>query len=470
MAAKVEAAGVDVFCEFPGRSRCWLDGRPRRSACAPATRGVDKHGKPQGQLRARRRHPRPGRRCSARGRAARCAKQLEQQLGLGAGKNPQVYAIGLKEVWELPQGRLRAGRRHRTPWAGRSTATPSAAASSTACRTTWLIVGLVVGLDYREPAARSAPRVPALQDAPRDRAAARAAARWRYYGAKAIPEGGWWSMPKLCGRRLPAHRRQRRLRQRPAAQGHPPGDEVRHARRRDDLRGAAPAATPRRPRCRATRSAFEASWAGDELWEVPQLPPGLRARPVRRHAAGRRSAWSRGGRGFGVLDRLRAEAGHDRMQQPRQRRSTARPQPPAPVADRRRAHLRQAGRRLQLGHRARGGPAGPPAGRRHRHLRRPLRASSTATPASASARPRSTRWWPTPPSPTGQRLQINASQLRALQDLRHHGPLPDHHLGAARGRRRARTTGRCDGSRPAAARRPMRSRHSRSPASSSPRP
>ena len=37
------------------------------------------------------------------------AKQLEQPLGLSAGKNPQVYATGVKEVWELPQGRVEPG-------------------------------------------------------------------------------------------------------------------------------------------------------------------------------------------------------------------------------------------------------------------------------------------------------------------------------------------------------------------------
>ena len=38
-------------------------------------------------------------------------------------------------------------------------------------------------------------------------------------------------------------------------------------------------------------------------------------------------------------------------------------------------------------------------------------------------------------------------QLRALQDVRHHGPVPDHRLGPARRRRRARSTKACDRSR-----------------------
>ena len=32
------------------------------------------------------------------------AKQLDERLDLGRGQNPQVYAIGVKEIWELPAG------------------------------------------------------------------------------------------------------------------------------------------------------------------------------------------------------------------------------------------------------------------------------------------------------------------------------------------------------------------------------
>jgi electron-transferring-flavoprotein dehydrogenase len=38
------------------------------------------------------------------------AKQLEPQLGLMVGRNPQVYATGVKELWEMPAGRVQKGR------------------------------------------------------------------------------------------------------------------------------------------------------------------------------------------------------------------------------------------------------------------------------------------------------------------------------------------------------------------------
>ena len=65
----------------------------------------------------------------------------------------------------------------------------------------------------------------------------------------------------------------------------------------------------------------------------------------------------------------------------------------------------------------------------------PAAPRNTTTPAPASARPASTRSSTTPTqrqAPADQRRQ-----LRALQDLRHQGPVRDHHLGHAGGRRGA---------------------------------
>ena len=78
----------------------------------------------------------------------------------------------------------------------------------------------------------------------------------------------------------------RRLPERPAPQGHPPGDEVRHAGGRDDLRGAARPATPRAERLARYEQQVEASWIQRGALGGAQLPPGLRPRPARRHAQG----------------------------------------------------------------------------------------------------------------------------------------------------------------------------------------
>ena len=80
---------------------------------------------------------------------------------------------------------------------------------------------------------------------------------------------------------------------------------------------------------------------------------------------------------------------------------------------------------------ARGGATGASEGCRHLDLRRPLRHRSSAIPASASVRRTSTRWSTTAPAASAADQR---RQLRALQGLRHQGPLRHHHLDHARGR------------------------------------
>ena len=58
------------------------------------------------------------------------------------------------------------------------------------------------------------------------------------YGAKAIPEGGLYAMPRHYADGLALHRRLRGFPQRHASQRHPLGDEVGHDRGRDGLRSA----------------------------------------------------------------------------------------------------------------------------------------------------------------------------------------------------------------------------------------
>ena len=126
-----------------------------------------------------------------------------------------------------------------------------------------------------------------------------------------------------------------------------------------------------------------------------------------RHGQRRRSDGDRRPR-LGSATGSPADAGPRAHAPARRERSRLRVQP-APVAVRRQADLRQARRRLPLGHDARGGPAGPPAGRRHRRSASTSARGSSAIPASTSARRRSTRWSDDGDGAAGKRLQINAT-------------------------------------------------------------
>ena len=101
------------------------------SACGPATRA---------STRRATRSPTtsPGTDLHARvtvfgeGSRGSLTKDLIAHFELDEGKNPPAFEVGVKEVWELPEARRRAGRGHPLHGLSAARATPSAAASSTA--------------------------------------------------------------------------------------------------------------------------------------------------------------------------------------------------------------------------------------------------------------------------------------------------------------------------------------------------
>ncbi len=147
MAPKVEAAGVDIFFEFPAVQALVEDGR------VVGVRTGDKGISRSGQRKA---NYEPGVDIRAQvtvlgeGVRGTLVKQLAEPFGLWQGKNPQLYAIGLKEVWDLPPGRVKpADVIHSMNW-------PLGfdnfgGGFIYGMQNDQLIVGLVVGLDYKNP-------------------------------------------------------------------------------------------------------------------------------------------------------------------------------------------------------------------------------------------------------------------------------------------------------------------------------
>ena len=194
MEPKLEELGVNVFCEFPATEALVENGRV--IGVRTGDRGVDHHGK-------HKRNYEPGADVHSKvvvlgeGPRGTLTKQLESQFDLCAGSNPQIYAIGIKEVWELPPGRVQPGEViHTMSWPlGFDT---FGGGFIYGMQDNQLIIGLVVGLDYADPQLdpheefqrfKTHPRITQLLEG----------GRMAYYGAKAIPEGGWWSMPKVHG-------------------------------------------------------------------------------------------------------------------------------------------------------------------------------------------------------------------------------------------------------------------------------
>ncbi len=324
MAKEVEALGIDLFCEFPARE-ILLEGE-RVIGVVTGDRGLGKDGnrkanfEPGVEIRA-------GITLLGEGPRGTLARQLEERLALSAGKNPQVYALGLKEVWELPKGRFEPGEIwHTMGWP----LWPDHFGGGFVygMKDDLLIVGLVFGLDYQNP--YSDPHLefqrmkthPALQKL-------LAGGKMAYYGAKAIPESGYWAMPKLggdgfCligdsggfvdGMRLKGIHLA-------IKSGMLAAEAIFDAAR--DGRPLASAGAELEPR-------FEASWAKKEMWKSRNFHQGFE-RGGFDALVNAALGTVTGGLGFGLADRLSNHAGHERMIRLDAERSDFVPSPPVPT-------------------------------------------------------------------------------------------------------------------------------------------
>src|SRR5215212_292610 len=106
LAGLVEAEGIDVFTGFPA-SEVLYDG-DAVAGVRTGDRGVDKHGEPKSTFE-------PGVDIRAKvtiftdGVRGNMTKALVRRLALDEGRSAQLYALGIKELWEVPKDRIPAG-------------------------------------------------------------------------------------------------------------------------------------------------------------------------------------------------------------------------------------------------------------------------------------------------------------------------------------------------------------------------
>src|SRR5688572_26650446 len=106
LAQQVEAEGIDIFTGFAGQD-VLMDGQ-RVLGVRTGDRGIGRHGEQKATFE-------PGVDVTAKvtifcdGVRGNLTKELLRRLPLSAGRQPQQFAIGLKELWEIPPERLAAG-------------------------------------------------------------------------------------------------------------------------------------------------------------------------------------------------------------------------------------------------------------------------------------------------------------------------------------------------------------------------
>jgi electron-transferring-flavoprotein dehydrogenase len=191
---KVEQTGITVFTGFAG-SELLFDG-DRVSGVRTDDKGVDKNNQPKSNFE-------PGYDLHAKvvilaeGTRGSLTKQLISKFDLAKDSNPQTYGVGIKELWEVPSGRIAAGEVIYTMgWP--LTAKEYGGAWIYGGKNNVVSLGFVTGLDYPDP--RLDPQR-VLQEFKKHRFVSGLldGGKMIRYGAKSLPYGGWWALPPLSG-------------------------------------------------------------------------------------------------------------------------------------------------------------------------------------------------------------------------------------------------------------------------------
>ncbi len=204
MAAEIEKReipGVDVMLlpGFSGIQVLWEDGPDgsrRVAGVQTADKGVNADGTKRSNFE-------PGNCLKAKvtvfgeGPRGHLARELEEVLGLQKGVvNPQVYEMGVKEVWEVPEGRVTPGFvLHSTGWpleGGESGGSFVYGLSGNR-----VAVGYVISLDTADPFADAHRALQMFKTHTRI-APLLEGGKLVQYGGKALAIGGWHSMPRLA--------------------------------------------------------------------------------------------------------------------------------------------------------------------------------------------------------------------------------------------------------------------------------
>jgi hypothetical protein len=191
LTTQVEAAGIDFFTGFAGQD-VLMDGA-RVIGVRTGDRGIGRHGEQKATFE-------PGVDILAKvtvfcdGVRGNLTKELLRRLELGDKDHPPQFAIGLKELWEIPRDRLKPGTViHTLGVSAEARGVRRRVHLRDARRAASL--GFVVGLDYRIRSSTRTWRSTASSSI-RCVEAARRRSDDRY-GAKALPEGGWNTIPRV---------------------------------------------------------------------------------------------------------------------------------------------------------------------------------------------------------------------------------------------------------------------------------
>ncbi len=132
----------------------------------------------------------------AEGTCGTLANGLIKKKNLDEGKNPQIYSLGVKELWKIPEGNIERGQVFHTAGYPLKDGEEFGGGFIYGLSDNRVALGLVVGLDYKDPTFdihaamqvwKQHPFVSKILEG----------GQILEYGAKTLPEGGYNSIPKF---------------------------------------------------------------------------------------------------------------------------------------------------------------------------------------------------------------------------------------------------------------------------------
>ena len=193
LAGIAEAKGVEIYTGFAVDDMLYNnDGKV--AGVKTKDTGVDHHGEKQKNYQA-------GTVVEAditilaEGTRGSLAKKVIERFNLDSGKNPQIYSLGVKEIWSVPEGNIEAGAVYHTFGYPLEDKKEFGGGFIYGLSDNRVALGLVVGLDYADPSFDTHAAMQIWKTHPYVSKFLKGG-HIVEFGAKTLPEGGWNSIPK----------------------------------------------------------------------------------------------------------------------------------------------------------------------------------------------------------------------------------------------------------------------------------
>ena len=195
LAGKAEELGVEIFPGFPA-AEVLYDDKGAVIGVQTGDMGVDRDGNQKGDYQ-------PGMNLLGKytvfteGARGHLTKRLKANFDLEADCQPQVYGIGIKELWDIDPAKHVPGRViHAQGWPLSESGTWGGGFLYHQANNQ-VALGFVTALDYQNPYVYPFEEFQRWKQHPEIRKILEGGKRVAY-GARAINEGGWQSVPKLA--------------------------------------------------------------------------------------------------------------------------------------------------------------------------------------------------------------------------------------------------------------------------------